>query len=271
MIWLADHSFRVKRIFLGRYRVRRTQVYCVGSAKSGTHSIRSMFSRNVGAKHEPQWAQLIDRFFDWQERRISEAELRAWIFARDREMGLEMDSSWLNILILEQLVAEFPRARFVLTIRDCYSWLNSEFRRVQNNPSREPRRVKVREFLYRRPGAVHLPEEQVLQAAGLHPLDGYLLRWRDHNEKVLSTVPAERLLVIRTSQIRQRATEIADFAGLPRYALRLEHTHVYKNPVSRNIIQELDRNFLEQKVEQHCRPLMKRFFPEIKSLDDTKL
>ena len=256
---------------MGKYAVRRTQVYCVGSAKSGTHSVRSMFSRNVASKHEPQWAQLIDTYFDWQEQRITEVDLRRWILARDREMGLELDSSWLNILILEQLVSEFPRARFVLTIRDCYSWLNSEFKRVLHTPSREPQRVKVREFLCRQPGAVHLPEEQVLQAAGLHTLDGYLLRWREHNEKVLAVVPADRLLVVRTDQIRARATEIADFAGFPRYAIQWQKTHDYKNPVSRNIIQELDRNFLEQHIARHCHPLMQRFFPEIKSLDDAKI
>jgi len=271
MDFIADHAFRVKRLCLGRLNVRRTQLYCVSVAKSGTHSICAMFSRNVAAHHEPQASKMMEMFFAWRDRRISDRELREWIHARDRELALEVDSSWFNILILNSLAGEFSRARFVLTIRDCYSWANSEFRRVLNRPSNEPIRVKMRQLLYGNAGAVHAPEEQVLQTAGLFPLTGYLARWTAHNEIVLATIPPERLLVVRTDQIRDRAHEIADFAGLPRHTVRLHRTHEYRNPVQRQVIREIDRNFLEGKVAQHCRPLMNRFFPEIKTLDDAKL
>jgi hypothetical protein len=129
----------------------------------------------------------------------------------------------------------------------------------------------MRKFLYDREGAVHAPEEQILKTAGIHPVDGYLARWAAHNEKVLATIPAERLMVVRTSHIRQRAHEIADFAGLPRHAVRPDRSHAYRNPLQRDLIREIDRDFLERKVEQHCRPLMNRFFPEIKALDDARL
>jgi hypothetical protein len=268
---IADHAFRLKRLFLGRQRVRRAQLYCVGTAKSGTHSIHSMFSRNVAARHEPQAVNVIEMFLDWQDHRRSEGELREWIRARDRELALEVDSSWFNILILDFLLAEFPRARFVLTIRDCYSWLNAEFKRVLRGNSPEPQRGVIRKFLYERKGSVHAPEEQVLKANGLFTIDSYLARWAAHNEKVLATIPAERLLIVRTDQIKQRAHEIADFAGLPRHTVRLNQTHEFQNPVQREIIGEINRNFLERKVDEHCRPLMNRFFPEIKTLDDVKL
>jgi hypothetical protein len=271
MTLLAEPVFRFNRFLLGRHAVRRTQIYCVGTAKSGTHSICSMFSRNVAASHEPQAPQLIGKYFDWRNRRISDGELREWLHVRDRELALEVDSSWFNVLILDFLAGEFPKARFVLTIRDCYSWLNSEFKRVLHAPSQEPQRIKIRKFLYDRAGAVHSPEEQVLKATGLYPLDGYLSRWAAHNEQVLAAIPSERLLVVRTDQISSRAHEIADFARLPRHAVRPDRTHEYRNPEQRQIILEIDRNFLEKKVAQHCRPLMSRFFPEIKTLDDAKL
>jgi len=270
MSFIADHAFRFKRLCLGRLKVRRTQLYCVSLAKSGTHSICAMFSRNVTAYHEPQASKLIEMYFGWRDRRITDQDLRAWIRARDRELALEVDSSWFNILVLNFLAEEFPRARFVLTIRDCYSWVNSEFRRVLNRPSNEPIRVKVRQLLYGNAGAVHTPEEWVLQKVGIFPLAGYLARWTAHNESVLAMIPPERLLVVRTDQIRERAYEIADFAGLPRHTVRLLRTHEYRNPVQRQVIREIDREFLESKVAQHCRPLMSRFYPEIKTLDDAK-
>jgi hypothetical protein len=267
----ADIAFRAKRIVVGRRGARRTRLYCVGTAKSGTHSIYSMFSRNVRAGHEKGALEFIDTFFQWHERRMSDEKFHAWILARDREMALEVDSSWHHILILDFLAKEFPDARYVLTIRDCYSWLNSEFKRVLHTPSQQSERIKLRKFIYDGERAPHTPEEQVLKEAGLFTVDNYLSRWAAHNEKVQTTIPPERLLVIRTDQIRDRAYEVADFAGLPRYTVRLQRTHEYRNPVQREIIRELDPRFLEQKVEQHCRPLMKRFFPEMKTLADVKL
>jgi hypothetical protein len=268
---IVDIGFRTKRLLLGRDKVRRTRIYCVGTAKSGTHSIYSMFSRNVRAGHEKEALPFIDTFFRWQEGQMSEREFREWILARDREMALEVNSSWHHILILDFLAKEFPDARYVLTIRDCYSWLNSEFKRVLHNPSQQPQRIKLRKFIYNGGSASYSPEEQVLKEAGLFTIDNYLSRWAAHNEKVLATIPPERLLVVRTDQIGARAYEIADFAGLPRYAVRLQRTHEYRNPVQREIIREIDSKFLEQKVEQHCRPLMSRFFPEIRTLAEARL
>lgn len=271
MSGIADIAFRTKRVLLGRRRIRRARVYCVGTAKSGTHSIYAMFSRNVRAGHEKEALQFIDAFFRWHEGQMSDRKFLEWILARDREMALEIDSSWHHILILDFLAKEFPDARYVLTIRDCYSWLNSEFKRVLHTPSQQSQRVKLRKFIYDGGNAAHSPEEQVLKEAGLFTVDNYLTRWAAHNNKVLATIPPERLLVVRTEQIRARALEIADFAGLPRYTVRLQRTHEYKNPVERAIIREIDPQFLERKVEQHCRPLMERFFPEIKSLAEAKL
>ncbi|MGH7991968.1 MAG: sulfotransferase [Limisphaerales bacterium] len=268
---VTDHAFRLKRFILGAEKVRRTRFYCVGMAKSGTHSIHSMFSRNVAAAHEPQALSLIEKFFDRQENRITAAEFHAWLVARDRELSLEVDSSWFNVLILDFLVREFPQARFLLTIRDCYSWLNSEFKRVLRQHAQDWQRVKLREFIYKPAGAAYSPLEKILQDAGLFPIEGYLARWTAHNEKVLAAIPADRLLVVRTHEIRLRAFEIADFARLPRHAVRLTRAYDFKNPVGRNLIHEFDRDFLEQKISQHCRPLMAKFFPEIKSLDDAAL
>ena len=156
----VDLGFRTKRLLLGGRKVRRAQVFCVGTAKSGTHSIASMFSRNVRKGHEKEALDFIDAFFRWQEGGITEPEYRAWLVARDREMALEIDSSWFHGLIVDLLVSEFSEARFVLTIRDCYSWLNSEFKRVLHAPSQQPQRVKMRTFVYNGVATRHAPEER---------------------------------------------------------------------------------------------------------------
>ena len=268
----ADAAFAVKRLILRPHRVRRAQLYGLGIAKSGTSSVHRMFSRSVRAAHEPQLVTLIDKYFEWTGGRIAEMEMREWVRARDRELALEVDSSWVNFMILEFLLREFPEARFVLTIRDCYSWLNSSLNHsVRYRDVSASQRVKARDLVFNRGGFVHAPEEQILREGGFYTLDGYLSGWAAHNGQVLARVPPERLLAVRTDQIRQRAFEIADFAGLPRRVVRLHRTHEFKNPGKTEMIRQLDRHFLERKVEQHCRPLMSKFFPEIKSLDDAKL
>ncbi|MGA8260892.1 MAG: hypothetical protein WB783_11815 [Arenicellales bacterium] len=106
----ADWTFRLKRGLRGRLEVRRTRLYGIGTARSGTHSICAMFSENVCAAHEPQTLELINEFFAWHHGRISDQALTAWIRARDLDMALEVDVSWLNILILGFLIKLFQRA-----------------------------------------------------------------------------------------------------------------------------------------------------------------
>ena len=110
----------------------------------------------------------------------------------------------------------------------------------------------------------------MLKEQGVRSLDYYFSYWKWHNTGVLEQVPQDRLLVVRTDQIGQRAFEIADFAGLPRRAVRQERTHEFRNPAKQPILQQIDRSFVEARVARHCRPLMERFFSEIKSMDDVK-
>ena len=266
---LADFLFATKRLLLGHNRVRRTRLYCVGTGKSGTHSIAAMFSKNVRCGHEPQATQFIEKILAWRTGSMSEAQFTEWLRDRDRRLALEVDSSTLNWNTIDIVLREFASARFVLTIRDCYSWCNSflnhgsRFKRNMHPLWKEMGRYRLRPETYQ-----HSPQDQLLKEMGFHALDCYLAHWARHNAGVLDRVPTERLLVVRTDQIGQRAFEIADFAGLPRRTVRRERTHEYRNPAKKQILSQLDRDFLEARVEKYCRPLMTRFFPEIKSFED---
>jgi len=257
---------------LGAARVRRSRLYGLGVGKTGTHSLAEMFSKDVRARHEPEARDTIDKIIDRHDGRISDDEWIGWVRARDRRLALEVDSASLNLHLLTSLMPEFPDARFVLTVRDCYSWLNSAINHiVRVREKLAPHWLKWRAFQAGPTGYIYGAGDEVLKTAGLPNLDNQLFQWRKYNEEVLATVPAERLLVVRTDQITKRAFEIADFACLPRRTVRLEGTHAFQNRVTRQPIREIDRTFLEATVEEHCRPLMARFFPEIRSLEDARL
>src|ERR1700733_5819334 len=262
----------------GRYRlpdpepavvVRRTQLYCVGTAKSGTHSIAAMLTDQVRAQHEPQAELLIHRILEISAGRISREALADWIRARDRDLNLEVDSSQLNFFILDVLLREFAGARFLLTIRDCYSWLESLINHSLASPASGPW-TELRNLRFKPERFTHSPQEAVLKNRGLYTLDGYLSYWAEHNSKVLRIVPPERLLVVRTDRISAKACRIAEFAGLPPEAIQPGRAHAFKGVHRSIILEELDRAYLESKVDRHCRPLMARFFPEFASFDDRR-
>src|SRR5688572_26551226 len=110
----ADKLFAAKRKILGRNRVRRGRLYCVGTGKSGTHSIAAMFSGTVRSRHEARAVQLMEQILARASGRTSDREFADWLHQRDRELALEVDSSHLNYDILDFLIREFPDARFVL-------------------------------------------------------------------------------------------------------------------------------------------------------------
>ena len=175
-------------------------------------------------------------------------------------MTLELDSSWLNVDILDILLREFPDARYVLTIRDCYSWCNS----MMNDALRFARTtapiwIQLRNWRYRADVFQHAPEERLLQEKELYTLDGYFSYWAWHNQKVLDDVPRDRLLIVRTDEIGCRAVEIADFAGLPRRAVRPQRAHAFKNPKKHELLRQIDRGFVENKAATYCLPLMSRW------------
>jgi hypothetical protein len=259
-------------LLTGRFfRARCARLYCVGTSKSGTHSLAEMFARGARTQHEAQAELVIQKTLGAAIGRISREELTRWVRARDLELALEVDSSQLNFFLLDILLAEFPDARFVLTIRDAYSWLDSLINHLLHYNQAGPEWTQLREFRFRPDVFTHAPEERLLKEKGLHALDGYLSYWATHNGQVVAQVPPAQLLVVRTEQIRERASEICNFAGLPRRALELDRTHAFKNPQKFNLVRQLDRGFLEQKIEKHCRPLMSCYFPEIKSFADSKL
>ncbi|MGC9502487.1 sulfotransferase [Baaleninema sp.] len=249
---------------------RRTQLYCVGTAKSGTHSIAAIFDDSVRSQHEAGGEEAIDRILAFHAGNLTQEELKQYVRKRSKQLYLEIDASQVNYYFLEILLEEFPKAKFLITIRDCYSWLDSF---INDSLRREtsPKWIKFRNLRFQANTLTHPSEEKVLQENGLYTLDGYLSYWASHNQKVLSTVPTERLMVVKTKEITNKAYEICEFAGFPSSVLRVDRSHRFKNPKKYGILQQIDREYLTSKVDRHCQELMEKFFPNIKTLEDAGL
>jgi len=244
-----------------KMRRRRAQIYCVGIAKSGTHSIADLFGDQVRANHEPDGHEVIGWIIDNAQGRLSDPEFETRIKRRDRRLRLEVDSSQLNAHFIEILVRAFPHAKFILTIRDPYSWLDSIINHSLSD-STPPAWKRMRDFRFRPQLFQHSPQEKILKDNGLYTLDGYLSYWARHNSLVLDAVPHERLLVVRTDEITKRAQEIAEFTEIRRASADKENTHSFLARAKYGILDSIDGSYLNKKIEEHCSAYTRRFFPD---------
>lgn len=255
---------RVTRaVYLGvyrRYRPRRFQAYCVGALKSGTHSIAGMLMRHYRSTHEPRVPELIDAVLAFSRREIAKRDLQRLVHRRDRMLWLEMESSAFAVHILDLLVQEFPDARFVLTIRDCYSWVDSALNHQFGRELPKPYQSFLRYWVA--PGAEYTRTEAVLKDNGLFPLKSYFRAWAGHNQRVLDTVPADRLLVIRTDEISKSSKRIAKFLGVPASTLDRDRSHSFSSRRKFDLLSAIDPDYVKEAAQEECEPLMKRFFPE---------
>lgn len=266
----------LKRTAYSRYRnsslwylfnPRRIHAYCVGTPKSGTHSMEGLFRRHYRADHEPESQETIELIFSIVNGTITPVELNNYIRQRDRRLWLELDSSHLNYFLIDMLVQLFPQAKFVLTIRDCYSWSDSFINHQLSRPATELWR-RLRDLRFGSELYTHMPGEAALAEHGLYTLDGYLSYWAQHNHKVLTAVPPERLLVVRTHEIRRNVAKIASFLNVPVSAMDANRSHSFKAKEKYGLLAKVDPALLAEKVDLHCGPLMARFFPEIRDVTE---
>ncbi len=254
---------RIKPHLLSVLRPRRFHAYCVGTAKSATSSVHSMLKARYRSDHEPEDEELIKVILSVQAGSTSPDDLAKFVRQRDKRMWLEMDSSNLNCFILRSLVEAFPEAKFLLTIRDCYSWLDSQVNHMLYRPvEKNSLWPKIRDLRFGIRRRDYPKEEQVLAENNLYALDGYLSYWTKHNTEVLKAVPRQKLLIIRTHEFTGDVDKIVKFLGIPGDTINRSKTHENKARRQFNILNKIDKEYLRAKVEQHCQALMDEFFPD---------
>ncbi len=254
-------------------RQLRFKAYCVGAAKTGTTSIHAAFSKKYRSAHEPEGGLLCNQILAYATGKSDKSELTRIVKRRDRRLGLEMDSNNDNYFLLDILVNEFSEAKFILTIRDSYSWLDSFLNHQYhgilyvraNYPFQKNCPMKRSDIIFGADEFKHAPEEKILADNGLYTLDGYFRYWKEHNSRVIATVPKDKLLIIKTKEINQDIPKIETFLGLtPGTLLTKARENVRREKQKQNFLSKIDKDFLEEKANFHCKELMDKYFPEVK-------
>ncbi len=251
------------------FRPRHFHAFGVGMPKSGTHSLEAIFG-GYRTWHEPR----IVRFMEIVRRRsdgdLTDTQARDILRGLDRRMWLEFNSSWINYFLLEMLIDEYPEARFVFSIRDCYSWLDSILNQLLGRDQGDYECQFQRWYGDSLTREAHKDGEQVLEEHGLWPLDSWFRFWNEHNTGVLNLVPSDRLLIVRTPEIRQDIPRMADFLGVSVETLDASRSHEHKVAKKFGLLSRIDEACLSEGVDKHCKDLMERFFPEIQQLSDVR-
>lgn len=189
-------------------------------------------------------------------------DLVRFIRERDARLMLEMDSSIFNYFVVEHLVREFPEARFLLLIRDCYSWVDSFVNHQLARPT-APQHGWFSPWWFKPDKFRHSDQARALAENGLYPIECYLHGWASHVEKSVAAIPPDKLLVVRTPDLARSAGRIAGFLGVPPESLDLSRAHEYKAGTKFGILSKIDRDYLEEAVERRCRAIMRTYFPEV--------
>lgn len=256
------NEFDFKYPFRRIVQKRKFHSFCVGTPKSGTTSIPSMFS-NYRTYHEITDTFLISLIRKSLDKQISINELESIFKKRDKRMWLEMDSSHYNAFFVGVLHNIYPQAKFILTLRDCISWIDSWF---NHQVSRETQPdFSIYDFgrrNYYSRGYSYTKYDSFLEELNLFPLKSYFEFWNDHNSKVIRTIPENQLLILKTEAISTSTDKIASFLQIPTSSLKVESSHKNKAKGKHNILEKIDPEYLKDVALEFCGELNDKYFPE---------
>ncbi len=245
---------------------RRFRIYNVGIAKTGTTSIAGIFGRYRSA-HEYMFQETVERISAWHRGEISDEDLREHVLRRDREGNLELDSASFNHHFLPILVEEFPDSKFIFTVRDCFSWLDSIVAMGLQAGSGVPDwMVEYGRFLASdRVGRSSIAAPFDILKALPDLVDGLFRYWSEMNGRVLALLPEGRSLIVRTDELSSSLDRLALFAGVPRDTLVGRAKHENRATGRIDVLPSLDPALVEERYAARCRPLMERLFPDLAS------
>ena len=248
---------------------RRIHLYGAGPPKSGTHSVEAIFGETYRAAHEPKRARVIETImaesFGWISKPRADD---IWLDLQDH-LNLEVNSSHHNVHFIDAIVERLPEAKVILTFRDAYDWTDSHIDHDLNRIA-DMRLTALRDYRFGATHFRHTPEEQILKDHGTYTLRGYLAFWAWTYQRVIDAVPPERLLIVRLKDLKNKTQELADFAGVDPATLNQKKSHQFAGLGRSFLLEKIPEDFLEEQVRKYAGPLMEKYFPELKSIKDSR-
>jgi hypothetical protein len=239
---------KLKSVYPHWFKKRRLHVYCLGAAKTGTTSMAGIFAKHYRSASEPCIVDVMLKAELMLKQQLSEKQIVSWLLARDKQMNLDVESSHPLSYFAPWLPDLFPQAKFIISIREPLSWLRS--RLDFHKQVMPPKWARYRDFIWSRGHQDYAPEEQLLSELGLYSLDGYLSQYSEQYRILFDNIPEAKRLIVNTSAIDHSVPKIEQFLSLPANTIQAVHLNSLRNKA--NILQRLDVDFVNKKIQQHC-------------------
>jgi len=202
--------------------------------------------------HEPETHILLSLYDRHAQGGMTVSEQARVLRARDTLLWLDVESNHLLGLVIEGLVAAFPDARYVLTVRDPRAWLESQINQQHEKGHIEPFKTAWARMYGGVPATEH---DARLHEQGLYGVGGYLSYWSRQNLRVLRAVPSANLMVVWTREITDRADQIARFLGAE--GVDRERTHSNRRREKALRLDALvDSAYLAEQIQIHTAEAM---------------
>jgi hypothetical protein len=229
----------------------------------------AIFDKHFRAAHEPERDAMRELLRKEESGLITDEEKTRYLFTRDTRLFLEVEAAAFNRRNITQFAGLFPEAKFLVTVRDPYTYTDSVINHLLNHSValEGDRRGLVGKVMGDEQFS-HAPEENELEQLNLHTLDGYLTNYANSTADILRSTAPDRRLVVRTDRIRESVESIAEFLGISSDLLDVSESHAFKAKGKFGVLSRMDPEFVDAKVQEHCLEIMNDFFPEIRSITD---
>ena len=247
----------IKRGYKWALHKRRMRVFGVGLPKTGTTSLAAMLTMQGRCRHEAMAKYILPYICSYLRGEISDEVMCKRLRYRIALLKLDVDVTSFLHHFTDFLCEMYPDAKFIFTIRNCYSWVKSIINHMdtrpipKNDPWVEYRNVRFNS------GEGFEPEEKVLERKGLYPIGSFLRHWAEMNLNILSSLPRDRSLILRTEDLNDSVNRLAAFLGVSRSTISLTRANVARRY---GIVETIPRDFIIAKCREHCSDLMIEFY-----------
>ena len=101
--------------------------------------------------------------------------------------------------------------------------------------------------------------DAILKENNVYPVDAYLTYWASVNNKALEASADQDLLILRTEDIQKSNDKISRFFGLSPDTINVSEGHLHKAPVSYQLRDMIDSDYLSDRYQAICGELIDRF------------
>lgn len=243
------------------------KAFCVGQAKSGTASLAALLAANHRSAHEPEREQILDMILRESHGEVPENDFAAYLLARDKRLNLEYDIAWANQFLVGHLLSVFPEARFIILVRDPYTWLQSICGHLVSRDI--PRDVRTFLDWWFRPDLFpHTRHDHALQRLGIYSVAAYLNAWNRHVTVCSQLIPPHRRLILRTHDLGRSHQQLADFLQISVGDFNIHNGHMNRGTWPDRLESLVDPSYLVEMVISICHDNMARHFPDVATIED---